>query len=235
MKRLTVLVVSFFIGCTGAVRGPDKQFSGGLQGAVTGAGAGAITGFQLGVGSGPGALVGAGLGAVAGGIHGATRDSAEEGTLKLSKMTQVERQRAVVHETLQDHLTRRLELHPSRDIYPADLFFNGDDTKLCAQGLPLVRELARLSKHRMPWSRLAVTAYVRGEDTEARGATKEESYSMRLAELRAREIADHLVRSGLQPRRIEARAVVVDAPLLKDPLDHPDRYSQAIELVYLDK
>lgn len=235
MKRFTALTISFFIGCTGAVKGPDKQFSGGLQGAVTGAGAGAITGFQLGVGTGPGAFVGAGLGAVAGGLHGAARDGEEENTLKLSAMTQEERQRAIVHETLQDHLARRMELHPSRDIYPADLFFQGDDTKLCSQGLPMVKELARLSKHRMPWSRIAVTAYVRGENIEEKGGSKEESYSMRLAELRAREIADHLVRAGLQPRRVEARAVVVDAPLVKDPLDHPDRYSQAIELVYLDK
>jgi hypothetical protein len=29
--------------------------------------------------------------------------------------------------------------------------------------------------------------------------------------------------------------VVVDAPVVVDPLDHPDRYSQAIELLVKDR
>lgn len=222
------LLLASLGACAGATPGPDKQFAGELRGAVTGAGAGAVTGFQLGAGSGPGALVGAGLGAVAGGISGAMTDATEEASLALSRNVRVERERATVHEVLQDHYVRRMELHPSRDIYPADLFFNGDAERLCPSAVPIVKEIARLTKHRMPWSRFVVASYVRsGKEPSA--------YAKHLAEARAKEIADALIKYGVEPRRVLARGVVVDAPLVKDPYDHPDRYSQAIEFLPSDR
>lgn len=226
---LIVLILTiFFVGCTKPTPGPDKVFAGEAQGAIVGAGAGAVTGFQVGAATGPAAVVGAGLGAVAGAVQGYMEDNAEEQALKIARATKKERQQAVVHEIMNDNLKRRLEIHPSRDIYPADLFFNGDESKLCRTGIPLVGEIAKLNKNRVPWSRLVVAAYVKSSDENS-------EFSRNLAEKRAKEIGDYFVRSGIEPRRIEARAVVVDGPVLIDPLDRPERYSQAIEFIPLDR
>jgi len=223
-----LLNVLFLTGCTKPTPGPDKVFAGEAQGAILGAGAGAVTGFQVGAGTGPGAVVGAGVGAVAGAVQGYMEDSAEEQALKIAKQLKTERRQAVVHEILNDNYKRRLEIHPSRDIYPADLFFVGDESKLCPTGASVVKELAKLNKYRLPWSRLVVASYVKSSDQNS-------EFSRLLAEKRAKAIGDTLVRNGIEPRRIEARAVVVDAPILIDPLDHPARYSQAIELIPLDR
>jgi outer membrane protein OmpA-like peptidoglycan-associated protein len=208
--------------------GPDKQALGTLEGAATGAGAGAVTGFQLGAGTGPGALVGAGLGAVAGGIQGAVQDSLDEDLLRLSAEARAERERLYAQEILQEEFKRRVALHPTRDLYPADLFFYGDESKLRPTARPVVRELARLNKERASWSRLVVAAYTKA-------ATSDSEFAQRLGEKRARELVDELVRGGLEPRRLLTRVVVVNEPVLIDPLDRPERYSQAIELIALDR
>jgi outer membrane protein OmpA-like peptidoglycan-associated protein len=224
-----LLVVLELIACsTKPYPGPDKQGAGEVSGAVTGAGAGAVTGFHLGVGAGPAAFVGAGIGAVAGGIQGFATDQQEENLLALSAQTQAEREVAMVHEVLNDHYRRRMELHPTRDIFPADLFFDGDNVKLRPEARALVRELAHLNKERLPWSRLAVTSYVRASDDKS-------FYAKHLAEKRAREICDYMIRGGLEPRRLVPRAVIIDAPILVDPDDAPGRYNQAVELIPLDR
>jgi outer membrane protein OmpA-like peptidoglycan-associated protein len=210
--------------CAGPTPGPDKQFEGELTGALSGAGAGAVTGFQLGVGTGPGAFVGAGFGAVAGGIQGAMDDLSEAQTALLQARIKKEKERAAVHEILQEHYQRRLELFPSRDIFPADIFFSGDDSKLCRRGVALVGEIAKMNKFRAPWSKLVIASYVKSSDPES-------DYAKFLSEKRAKEIGDYFVKSGIEARRVEARGVIVDAPIVVDPTDHPARYSQAIEII----
>lgn len=229
---LTIVMVAasvFASGCTGPVSGPDKIFEGELQGAVAGAGAGAVTGFQVGAGTGPGALVGAGLGAVAGGIRGLAQDLGEESLLELSAETKQERERAYAQEILSEHYERRLQLHPTRDIYPADLFFCGDDVKLRPEARVLVREIARINANRLPWSRLAITVYSKAANGEPN------DYAVKLTERRSEALSNELVRAGIEPRRLEPRAVLVDAPLLIDPADDPARYNQAVEIVPLDR
>ena len=226
---LTILLISvFLLSCAEPVPGPDKQGGGMLEGAALGAGAGAITGFQVGAGTGPGAVVGAGVGAVAGSIRGLVKDQEEEDLLALSAATRQERERAIVHEVLRDHYKRRIELHPTRDIYPADLFFDGDDVKLRPSALPILREIAVGTRHRLPWSRIVIASYVKAMNDKS-------EYAQHLAEKRSRAIFDQFVRIGLEPRRLEARAVIVSAPLLIDPDDNPGRYNQAIELIPLDR
>ena len=194
------------VGCaTKASPGPDKAVIGTFEGAATGAGAGAITGFQLSSVTGPGVAVGAGFGAVAGGIQGLIQDKNEEHDLKLAAELKKERERAYVHAILEEHYKRRLELHPTRDIYPADLFCLGDQANLKKESHALVEEIARLNKERFPWSR-------------------------------SRDIADNLVRGGLEPRRLVTRSVIIDSPLLVDPLDQDaGRYNQAIEIIPIDR
>lgn len=234
LKRVNLVLVlglagASFSGCADdPFYGPDKQFSGSLVGAATGAGAGAVTGFQLGAATGPAALVGAGFGAVAGGVHGAVKDRSEEDYLVLAARTSRERSRSYAQEILAEHFERRMKLHPTRDIFPADLFFAADETRLRPGGVQLVRELAVMNKNRLPWSRLAIVAYVKGEEGPS-------GFAADLASKRIEEIGDYLVRSGIDPRRIEAKPVIVKEPVLVDPLDDPSRYAQAIEFVPLDR
>lgn len=212
----------------GAYRGPDKQFEGGLQGAASGAGAGAVTGFQVGAGTGPGAAIGAGIGAIAGGIQGYAQDQTEDRLLDLSAEARREQERAYAQEVLIEHHKRRIELHPTRDIFPADLFFYGDEVRLRPGARAVLAEIARINKERLPWSTLVVAAYVKAADPDS-------AYAQHLAQRRARTLCDYLTRAGLEPRRLQTRAVVINQPLLIDPHDRADRYNQAIEIIPLDR
>jgi outer membrane protein OmpA-like peptidoglycan-associated protein len=217
-------------GCTSnrPVEGPDKMFVGEAVGALQGAGAGAVTGAQLSAGAGPGAAVGAGLGAVVGAIHGAVADANEEVAMRTEKEIQEQQARAAAQEILAEHFKRRLALHPSRDIFPADLFFDGDDVKVCKSGLAVIKELALMNEKRLPYSSLVVAVY-------SKGASSESQYSQHLTEERAKNFANQLIHAGMEPRRIQTRAVVVDAPVVIDPLDNPARYNQAIEIIAIDR
>lgn len=229
MKKIafTILVLGL-LACAKPIPGPDKQGGAGIEGAATGAVAGAVTGFQVGAGAGPGAAVGAGLGFVAGGIQGMVKDATEEQLMQLADQADQERRIAAAHETLAEHFKRRMALYPTRDIFPADLFFDGDKSKLKPEGIDLVEEISRLNQRRLPWSRLLVVTYVKSAD-------KSSEYAQHLAQHRAREIGDYFVRAGLEPRRINTRAVIIDQPLVLDPNDDPLRYNQAVELVPLDR
>ncbi len=208
--------------------GPDKQAVGTWYGAMLGAGSGAVTGFQLSVGAGPGAAVGASLGAVWGMLSGLGIDMLEEDQFRRTRETEIARERAWVQEVLAEHYSRRLELHPSRDIYPADWFFNGDDVNLTPYGRILVTELAHMTKTRMPWSRIVIATYVTSSDKTA-------AYPTFLTKRRAETIAHEFIRSGIEPRRVLTQPVVLDDPILVDPDDTPGRYRQAVEIIPVDR
>ncbi len=216
------------LGCVGPSPGPDKHGSGLVQGVAVGAGSGAITGAQFSSATGPGAVVGAGLGAVAGGVRGAVLDAQEEEQIRLNAELEYQRHRARAHQILKDHYEKRLEMHPTRDIFPADVFFAGDEVTLKDSAVDVVRELAFMNKERMPWSRLGVITYSKAADEES-------DYAKYLAESRSKEIANYLVQFGIEPRRIEAKAVILDAPLVLNDVDEYWRYGQAIEFVPLDR
>lgn len=231
MNRFTsTLVATFFImGCaSGLTPGPDKQGLGVLQGAVTGAGAGAITGAQVSAATGPGAAVGAGLGAVAGGIRGMLQDDLEDQALRQQEAAAKAAAIAKAQEMLSEHYRRRVELHPSRDIFPADWFFYGDSVRLRPQARALVTQLTHLNKERLPHSRLAIAVYSKSREEDS-------PYAKYLTERRSKELVNYFVRAGIDSRRIEARPVVVSEPVLVDPLDKPGRYNQAIEIIPLDR
>lgn len=226
-----LLIVFAFSACTSTYSpGPDKRGQGTMGGMLTGAGAGAVTGFQMGGGAyiGPGAFIGAGFGAVAGGIKGAVQDNLEDDLYELQMQITEEKELAQAHEMLIEHYRRRIAIHPARDIFPADWFFESDGVTLkpCAEAL--VYEIARLNKRRFPYSRLVVAAYVKTNDPES-------EYALHLVQERTKEIGNFLVRYGIEPRRIETRGVLVDAPVLIDPRDEPKRFAQAIEFIPIDR
>jgi len=207
--------------------GPDKQFEASAQGALTGAGTGAITGFQVSSATGPGAFIGAGIGALAGGFQGSADDASEERINRLSKKIEASAGSSFAQRVLEEHYTERARLSPQRDIYPADMFFNDDSSKLSREGNAVVTEIARIRKELMPWSRLQVLVYVQSKDPES-------VYALGIAKSRAAAITNALIRSGIEPRRIEPKAALVASPVIDDPDDTPDRYSQAVEFINAD-
>lgn len=207
--------------------GPDKQAAGTIYGAMIGAGAGAVYGAQISAGAGPGAAVGAGFGALYGMAAGIGIDALEEDQLRREGELVQARQRSWVQSILTEHYERRLELHPNRDIFPADLFFTGDEVRLRADARVLVREIALLQKRRLPWSRIVIASYVTSRDQDS-------TYARFLNRNRADEIATEFVRAGIEPRRIQTRGMTIPEPILIDPHDSPQRYRQAIEIIPVD-
>lgn len=223
-----IVLVLLMYGCSAPMRGPDKQGIGVSEGSIMGATTGALYGAQVLSVTGQGALVGAGIGAAAGAIQGMAFDSSEEARLRLSKDIAKELKRAKAQQILGKQYERRLEMHPTREIYPADIFFEGDGVDLTPVAKAIIEELARLHKDRMAWSRLEVRSYVKARD-------KESSYSKFLGLERAKAIANYLVNRGIEPRRISAKAVLIEDPILLDPFDNLYRYNQAVELIFLDR
>jgi outer membrane protein OmpA-like peptidoglycan-associated protein len=163
-----------------------------------------------------------------GAIQGAFKDSIEEADIKTASQVRGAQSRVLAQGILSQHYQQRMEMHPGRDIYPADIFFRGDSAKMCPQGVAIVREIARLNEFRLPYSRIVVASY-------AKSSSPESTYLQHLTERRSREFVNQLVRAGVEPRRLETRAVVVDAPVLIDPRDDPTRYNQAIEIIPIDR
>lgn len=232
--RLALVVLStsavVTTGCSKQpVAGPDKAFSGSAVGALEGAGAGAVMGFQMGMATGPGAAIGAGFGAAAGMIHGVVKDQFEETQIETAAKLQEATRRTQAQEAMAAHYRRRMALHPGRDIYPADIFFSGDSAKVCPQGVGMIQEIARLNEYRLPYSRLIVAAYAKSK------GDADTSYVQFMTDKRSREFVNQLIQAGVEPRRLETRSVIIDAPLVIDPKDDPTRYNQAIEIIPIDR
>ena len=231
IRILTLFTAILFLSScslfsTEAVPGPDKQATGTILGALTGAGAGAVTGTQLASAIGPGAWIGGGFGAVYGLLQGLGLDIIEEDELVKEAEIAKLRERAWAQGVLSEHYQRRIAMHPDRDIFPADLFLSEDKSSLKPEAHALVTEIAGLQKNRKPWSRILVAVYNKSPENS--------EYSNFLSNKRARSLAQQMIRSGLEPRRILCKGVAIDAPVLIDPEDRHDRYSQAVEIIALD-
>jgi len=222
------LILLLCSGCVVPRKGPDKEASGRLVGALTGAGAGAVTGFQLGAGTGPGAAVGAGVGALAGGVRGAIQDVQEDEELRLAHTIQQAERRSTAQHLIAEYYNKRIQWHPGRDLYPADVFFEEDRVVLSDDGKAVIDEFGMMNKERFPWSRFGVVVYVKSNQ-------KDSSYAKYVAEHRALEIANRLIKAGLEPRRVEAHGKIVTEEVFRDPDEIGQRYAQAVEFIPLDK
>ena len=223
-----LLICLVLFGCSVPRKGPDKEASSRFVGALTGAGTGAVTGFQLGVGSGPGAAVGAGFGAIAGGVRGAIQDAQEAEEFRLARAVKAAERRSMAQHTIAEFYNKRLEWHPTRDLYPADVFFDEDHINLSEEGEAIVDEFGKLNRERFPWSRFGVVVYVKSHDPKA-------SYAKYIAEHRALAVTNRLIRAGLEPRRVEAHGAIVPEEVFRNPDEVGQRYAQAVEFVPLDK
>ena len=209
------------------VPGPDKQAVGTVGGIAVGAVAGGVIEHQFYGTVNSGAWIGAAFGAVYGLFSGLGVDLLEEDQIRRFEELQRARELAWVQEVLAEHYARRLELHPNRDIFPADWFFESDHSELRPESIILAQEIGRLAQKRAPWSRLVIAAYVSTPNPDS-------SYAQYLTKKRAEEIAVQFVRAGVEPRRVLTEALTMKDPVLVDPDDHPDRYRQAIEIIAID-
>lgn len=228
------LIISLlaFASCTPffehPVPGPDKSALGLATGAALGTGAGAAAAHHLTHAAGPeGALIGLGFGSIYGLVSGFSHDLIEENQLYRLDQQQVLRDMIWAQDLLSQHYQRRIELHPSRDIFPADWFFDGDSSDLKPQAEVLVNQIASLTQQRMPWSRIVIASYSTSVDPES-------TYSKYINRRRAAKIARGFVVSGVEPRRIFTKSITMPDPVLVDPHDDPARYKQAIEIIPLD-
>lgn len=219
MKKLFLLI--FLSACF--TPAGHRQQEGALGGAATGALAGMVTAVHSGAAYPPAAAIGAGFGAIAGGVKGYFADQLEARYAILAK--EKDHQKALLQAQLivLSQLEQRKKLHPTRDIYPADLFFLGDEHKLRDGAEAIIEEIAIINKERFSWAPLVVASYVQ--------AGKNSEFAEHLAADRAKVIANKLIKYGISPRRVQASPVVIDQVLLLDPEDRPDRYSQAIEFI----
>jgi len=230
IAKIAVLALSALLlgSCASHIPGPDKQGEGVLVGAAMGAGSGAVTGFQFGAASGPGAAIGAGVGAVAGGVKGFMQDYVEEGQLRIKRGSEKEQEIAFAQRILAEQYRRRVDLHPTREIYPADIFFTPGTSKLSGSGKIILSEIAALNSNRLSWSRLAIASYVKSSDDDS-------YFAKSLSEERAKRIGDLFTRQGIEPRRLVAYGIITKEPVLVDAYDDPFRYSEAVELIPLDR
>ena len=210
------------------VSGPDKEIQGTLLGAGLGAGAGAAAAHTLTNAAGPeGAMIGMGFGAFYGWLTGLSHDLIEENQLYRTDQKKVLQDVAWAQDLLTQHYQRRLELHPSRDIFPADWFFDGDSSELRPEAEVLVNQIAHMTRKRMPWSRIVIASY-------STSSSPDSQYSTFINKRRASSIARGFITSGVEPRRVFTKSITMPNPVLLDPYDDPFRYRQAIEIIPLD-
>ncbi len=234
IARLAVaaLLINSLSACTPfwqhPVTGPDKEIQGTVLGAGLGAGAGAAAAHTLTNAAGPeGALIGMGFGAFYGWLTGLSHDLIEENQLYRKDQEQVLKDVAWAQDLLTQHYQRRLELHPSRDIFPADWFFDGDSSELRPEAEILVNQIAHMTRKRMPWSRIVIASY-------STSSSPDSEYSTFINKRRASSIARGFITSGVEPRRVFTKSITRPDPVLLDPYDDPFRYRQAIEIIPLD-
>ncbi|MBL7661702.1 OmpA family protein [bacterium] len=231
--KFSILVCIFLVCCVGCnprpVPGPDKQGAGTLYGAMVGAGSGAVIGAQVGATTTSSVLVGGSFGAALGAMHGAAQDLNEDEQLRFDAEASQTKEVLYAQQVLSQQLERRMRLHPNRDIYPADVFFDAGDVKLKCGADSLVKEITSLSRGRFPWSRLVVASYVTS-------ANPKSDYAKYLAKKRGEAIATQIIRSGIDPKRVAVQPITMKDPLVFDPEDNdPMRYYEAVEIVLPDR
>jgi outer membrane protein OmpA-like peptidoglycan-associated protein len=165
---------------------------------------------------------------LAGGVRGAVQDAQEEEELRLARVVKQAERRSMAQHVIAEFYNKRLQWHPGRDLYPADVFFEEDKIVLSDNGKAVVDEFGIMNKERFPWSRFGVVVYVKSNQ-------KDSSYAKYIADHRALGIANRLIRAGLEPRRVEAHGVAVSQEVFRDPDEIGQRYAQAVEFIPLDK
>ena len=228
---VTVLCLLLCSSCSNFERklvpGPDKAGAGLVEGAALGGASGVILSNALGSAAFPALAIGAGLGATFGMISGTGADIVEEESIAQRLEFAALKAETSAQSKLAEHYHTRIRLHPSRDIFPADQFFDSDTSKLSAEGKDLSILIGKVIGSERPWSRILVATYVtsKGEDNQ---------FALQVTKKRAEAIGQAFLEAGVDPRRVVAKGFPLDKPILRDNSDKYGRYNQAVEFILLD-
>ena len=230
MFKILPIILVLLSSCADYSRpipGRDKQGAGLISGALLGAGSGALTGAKYSSTMGPGMWMGAGVGAMWGALQGLGLDLLEEEDLKILQEVALTQDEVWAQYALLEHYETKRDLYPGRDIFPADVLFEGSSVNLNSKGEAIVQGMVQALSEKYPSSRVEITVYQVSKD-------KNSAFASFLGRRRGNAIARALVKIGFEPRRMVMKSLLLDQPLVIDPYDSPDRYLQAVEFALLD-
>ena len=227
---LVILFAVIFSSCADyskPIPGRDKQGAGLLSGAIMGAGSGMITGGQFAASVGPGAFIGMGFGALWGSLYGLGIDVLEEEDLYILSQVARNEDEVAAQYILLEHFELKSELHPGRDIFPADVFFKKDEVSLSRSGNAVAQVFSKMLAKRNPASRIEIIIYQVSKDENS-------TYAKYLGRKRGVAVGNALVKAGIEPRRLVFKSITLDNPLVFDQYDRAERYYQAVEFALVD-
>ncbi len=210
MSKMKILLIAisiavFLPGCADyskPIPGKDKQGAGLVSGAMMGAGSGIITGAQFGAATGPGAFIGMGFGALWGSLQRLGLDLLEDEDFRILMEVAKTDDEVLAQYTLLEHFEIKSELHPGRDIFPADVFFDNGDVKISRNGAAVARLITKILSQRSPSSRFEIVNYIVSSD-------KKSTYAKFLGKKRNNSLGFTLVQAGIEPRRLVFKTIVV--------------------------
>ncbi len=216
------------LGCSSNMRQAERHSEILASNTVSLAGGGALAGAKLGVGALPGAGVGLASAALISAIQSFVINRTDDSLLRLENSLKTAKYSSTGQQLLLSYWEIRNKYFPSRDIFPAEFFFEVDSTNLSSLGKGLLQEIYLLNKDRFPWSRFGIISYVTTTDDR-------NNFSKDLAVKQVRVIGSYLISLGLNPRRVSASASLTDRPLVQTNDPNIDKmFFNAIEFVPLD-
>jgi outer membrane protein OmpA-like peptidoglycan-associated protein len=194
-----------FSACEDARFGAREK--GALTGAALGAGLGAIVGHQTGA-TGAGIAIGSGVGALAGGLIGNEIDNQNDALdQRDQRLQEQDRELQENRRMIEELKSRGVDVRSSERgvvVNLPDVLFDFDSFKLTHAARRTVGEIADVVR-RYRERRLSVEGH-----TDSVGR---DSYNQRLSEDRASSVADELVASSLERRRLSVRGFGESRPI----------------------
>ena len=225
MKR--ILILGACIGALVACENPQfrAREKGALGGAAMGAGLGAIVGNQTGS-TGAGIAIGSAIGALSGALIGQQVDSADDGLAARDARIQEQERQLQENRRLIDELRKSGAdaRSTSRGVVVnlPDVLFEFNSARLTGGAQNTVREIARVVKTSGD-RKIAIEGH-----TDAVGTV---SYNQRLSEDRARSVANDLVVSGVQRRRMVVEGYGETHPIASNNTDEGRSRNRRVEVI----
>ncbi len=224
MILLGVIIIT--AGCSGG--GLTTREKGAGIGALGGAAAGGIIGSAVGR-PGTGAAIGGALGLGAGALIGDQLQGQEQKQAEQQKAIDQQRSEIAKNQALIDELKKRnIEAREtSRGVMVnlPSVNFQFDSAELTPDGRDRVNQIAGIIRRDAPDRRITVEGHA------SRESAAQEAYNQQLSERRADNVADALVRSGVNSSRISARGLGTRSPLASNETEEGRRQNRRVEVI----
>lgn len=199
--------------------------AGALAGGALGAGLGAIVGNQVG-NPGAGVAIGAAAGAIGGGLIGHSVDQQQDDIDRDNeRLAQNERTIEENRRLLEELRARGIDVRTTNRGVVAnlpDVLFQFGKSSLTSSARRAVSDIARVIKS-APNRRVAVEGH-----TDSVGSV---AYNEHLSRDRARAVADSLVESGVNGRRISTHGFGESRPIASNASDEGRRRNRRVEVI----